>query len=198
MDNPLKTAEEAVSKAVDFAKVRNIVTSVAIVLVAIFVIWTFWPKDKLEVNESKELPEAKEAIAEPKVQTKIEYIYVHPKEIKPKLHLPEEVQKDDNKQVTATGKLKAEERDYTLSAVTDLKSGQSSVYARPDPLPWIGPGRQSVVGLSYDYKMPDGQWVGSLYGRQDLIQIKKIHGGVRGSIDTDATGEVGVYAEYRF
>lgn len=165
-------------------------------LVIVAAAWTFWPKDKLEVGVAAALPEAKVVADEPKVITKIEYIKVYPKTAKPKLHLPETVVKDDAKQVTATGTLKAEERDYTISSVIDTNTGESTVYAEPKPLPWIGPGRGGRIGVAYGLK--HGEIVGRLYGSHDLLQVKALHAGFMGNVDTDSEWFAGGYIEWRF
>lgn len=175
---------------------KNPAILAALGLLVVFAIWTFWPKPALVVNEATVLPPAKEVRTVEKIIVKPKIVYVYPKTVKDDLGLPKTITADDNKQVLTTGKLKAEERDYTLSAVLDVKTGEAEVYARPDPLPWIGPGRQGAVGAAYGLK--NGQPVGRVYARQDLIQVKALHGGATGTVDTDSDWFAGGYVEWRF
>ena len=122
------------------------------VIVAALALWTFWPREQPQVDVAAPLPPAPEVRTVEKIVVQPKLVYVYPDEVKPKLGLIEEVAKDPAKKVTATGKLKAEERDYTLSAVLDTATGESQVYARPDPLPWVGPGRQVAVGMAHGLK----------------------------------------------
>lgn len=172
----------------------NQIIAAAAVIVAALALWTFWPREKPEVGQSSALPEVavtpKITVLPPKV------IYVYPDKVKGDLNLPPDVQKDEAKKITATGKLKAEERDYTLSAVMDTTTGQSQVFARPDPLPWIGPGRQGAVGLAYGMK--NGQPTSRLYARHDLLQVKALHAGAGATLDQDGEWFAGGYVEYRF
>lgn len=174
----------------------NQIIALAAVIVAGLALWTFWPKEKLEVGVSAPLPPAKEVRTVEKVRTEVKVVYVYPAKVKKSLNLPAPVQQDAAKQVIATGKLHAEDRPYTLSAVLDTQTGQSEVYARPDPLPWIGPGRQGAVGVGYGFK--NGQPAGWLHARHDLLQVKALHAGAMGMAFTDGEWVAGGYVEWRF
>ncbi len=168
------------------------------VLVAVILAagWTFWPREKPVVGQSAPLPPAKEVRTVEKIIERPKLVYVYPEKIKAKLNLPESVVKDAAKKVLATGKLDAEERPYTLSAVLDTETGDSQVYARPDPLPWIGPGRRGAVGVAYGLK--NGHAAGQMYAQHDLLQVKALHAGARGTVDTDGDWFAGGYVEFRF
>lgn len=176
-------------------RIKNPYVLAALALLAIFAIWTFWPKDNLEVGQSVALPQAKETAKAVPDKVRVEYIYVYPK-AKKDLNLPEPVQQDAAKQVTTTAKLKAEERGYTLSSVIDTETGTSEIYARPEPLPWVGPGRGGKIGVAYGLK--NNEPTGRLYASHDLIQVKALHGGAMGTLDTDREWFGGGYIEYRF
>lgn len=166
------------------------------VIVAALALWTFWPREKPEVNVAAPLPPAKEVRTVEKIIERPKLVYVYPDKVKGSLGLPDQVKDDASQKVTATGKLKAEERDYTLSAVLDTVTGDSQVYARPDPLPWIGPGRQGAVGIAYGMK--NGEPTGRLYARHDLLQIKALHAGAGATLDHDGDWFAGGYVEWRF
>lgn len=175
----------------------NQALAAAAVIVAGFATWTLIDKlNRPEVGIAAPLPPAKEVRTIEKIIERPKIVYVYPAQVKAKLGLPEPVQQDTAKKVTATGKLRAEERDYTLSAVLDVRTGDSQVYARPDPLPWIGPGRQSAMGAAYGLK--NGLPTGRIYARHDLLQVKALHAGGIATLDTDAEWFAGGYVEWRF
>lgn len=158
--------------------------------------WSLWPRDKPKVGESTPLPAAREVKKEPKVMWRTKYVYVYPDAAKKKLDLPKPVADDPSKKVIATGKLDAEDRPYTLSAVLDAQTGDSQVYARPDPLPWIGPGKHGAVGLAYG--LSNGGPTAKAYGYRDLLQIKALRAGARGELDDHGQYFAGGYVEWRF
>lgn len=175
----------------------NQLIALAAVIVAALALWTFADKfNRPEPGVSAPLPPAKEARGVDKVRTEVRVVYVYPDKLKQALDLPAPVQSDAAKQVLATGKLKAEARDYTLSAVLDTQTGQGEVYARPDPLPWMGPGRQAAVGVGYGLK--SGQPAGWIQARHDLVQVKALHAGALGMVFTDGEWVAGGYVEWRF
>lgn len=169
---------------------------VAAAVVIAAVIYTYWPRAGLPVNESSPLPPAKEVIHTEKIITQVKYINVYPDKVKEKLDLPAPVKDDVHKQVTATGKLDAEDRPYTLSAVIDLETGDSQVYARPDPLPWLAPGKRNEIGIAYGLK--NGVPQAGLFARKELLRVKAIHGGAMALLWQDADWFTGVYAALEF
>ena len=158
--------------------------------------WTFWPRERPDVGVSVPLPAAKEVRTIEKIIERPRLVYVYPDKVKDKLDLPDAVVQDTTKKVITTGNLDAEERPYTLTAVLDIETGESQVYARPDPLPWIGPGKRGAVGVAYGLK--DGKPTGRLYANQDLLRVKALHAGVGGTLDQDGQYFTGGYVEWRF
>lgn len=173
---------------------RLIVAAVAIL--ASFVVWTFWPRETPEVGKAVALPPAPEVRTVEKIVERVKYVKVYPPEVKPKLNLPPDVVAAPEKKVIATGRLDAEERDYTLSAVLDTDTGESEVYARPDPLPWLGPGRRGAIGIAYGIK--DGNQVGMIYAEHDLLRVKALHAGARAQAFSDGDWFAGGYVEIRW
>lgn len=174
----------------------NQLIALAAVIVAALALWTFWPRETPEVSVAAPLPPAKEVRSIEKVIERPKLIYVYPDEVKPKLGLGAEILGNANAKVTSAGKLRAEERDYTISAVLDTGTGDSQVFARPDPLPWIGPGRRGAVGLAYG--LANGEPTGKLYAQHDLLQVKALHAGARAEVDQRGEWWAGGYVELRF
>lgn len=159
-------------------------------------VWTFWPRTEPEVGQSVALQPATEVRTVEKIIERVKYVKVYPAKVKAKLDLPAPVVADAEKKVTATGKLKAEGRDYTLAAVLDVATGESEVYARPDPLPWLGPGRRGAIGIAYG--LANGEPTGKLYAQHDLLQVKALHAGARAEVDQRGEYWVGATLEYRW
>lgn len=174
---------------------RNLYIILALVLMALIAA-TFWPRPKPVVGESVALPPAKEVRTVEKIIERPKVVYVYPQKAKQALNLPQDVVADQAKKAIATGKLDAEEREYSLTAVLDTETGDSQVYARPEPLPWIGAGRRGSVGVAYGLK--NGEPAGMLYGQHDLLRIKAMHAGARGQVDTQGDWFAGGYVEIRW
>ena len=174
---------------------RPLILAAALFAAAI-VMWSLWPRPSPPVGESAPLPPAKEVVKVERVRTEVKVVYVYPPTVKAKLDLPAAIQQDAAKQVTATGKLQAQERPYTLTSVLDTNTGISEVYARPDPLPWIGPGKRGEVGLAYGIK--DGEPTARLYASRDLIRVKALHAGVMATLDHDGEAFAGGFVSMRF
>lgn len=158
--------------------------------------WTFWPRTEPKVGQSVALQPAKEVRAVEKIIERPKVVYVYPPQTKQTLNLPPDVVADPAKKAIATGKLDAEERPYTLTAVLDAETGESQVYARPDPLPWVGPGRRGAVGMAYG--LDNGEPTGKIYAQHDLLQVKALHAGARAEIDQHGQYWAGGYIELRF
>lgn len=164
-----------------------------IIIALLAAAWTFWPRDKPDVGVSAPLPPAKEVRTIEKIIERPKIVYVYPEKTKAALDLPAPVVQDPAKKVIATGKLDAEERPYTMTAVLDVETGDSQVYARPDPLPWIGPGKRGAVRLT--------QWhngVTQIEASHDLLRVKSLHAGIAGRADTSGETLVGGYVEWRW
>lgn len=157
--------------------------------------WTFWPRAKPPVGVSRPLPPAVEVREVEKVVVKPKLVYVYRDRVKQDLDLPPAVVDDKAKQVTATGKLDAEDRPYTLTSVLDVETGESEVYARPDPLPWLAPGKRGAVGIAYGMK--NGEPAGRLYADHEILRIKALSMGATGNVDQDGDWFAGGFVEWR-
>lgn len=173
---------------------RLILAAIAVLLALIA--WTFWPRSEPAVGQSVVLPPAQEVRTVEKIVERPKVVYVYPQKAKQTLKLPQDVVADPAKKAIATGKLDADARPYTLSAVLDTETGESQVYARPDPLPWIGPGRRGAVGMAYGMK--NGNQVGMIYAEHDLLRVKALHAGARAQAFSDGDWFAGWYVEIRW
>lgn len=140
--------------------------------------------------------EAKTAKARVPAKTK-KPITVLPPSVKEALTLPEPVRKNPESQVLATGRIQAEERPYSLSAVLDGGTGMTTIYAKAEPLPWLALERKAAAGFAYGVR-DDGARVGLLHGRVDVLQVKRAHLGAMWFVDTDGRAYAGLNVEVRF
>lgn len=169
---------------------------IAVIIGLLLCAWTFWPRPKPAVGISEPLPAAKEVRTVEKIVYRPKLIYVYPDKVKAKLNLPAPITKDQTKKVLATGKLETDERDYSLSTVLDANTGESQIYAKPLPLPLIGPGKHGAIGIGYG--LSNGGASTKVYGYQELLRIKSINTGVRAEADQSGRYWAGIYAEYRW
>jgi hypothetical protein len=124
----------------------------------------------------------------------VRVVYVHPPKVKAALNLPAKVVTDPAKVVTATGKLSAEQRPYTLTAVLDTGTGHSEIFARPDPRPWFGFEQHGGASLAYGYKT--GTPVIRLAAHHDFIRLGALHAGISATLDTDGDWFTGLGVRY--
>lgn len=146
------------------------------------VAWWSWPTPPaLTPKISAPLPPAKETSNTPPAPIEVRVVYVYPKAVKEKLDLPPAVQAQDSKQVTATGKLDAEERPYTLTSVLDTETGKSEIFARPDQQPLFGITKTGEVGVNYGISDEGAKW--RLSAKQDFLRIGAARIGIAGNLD---------------
>lgn len=168
----------------------------AVIVLLLAAGWTFWPRDAAPVGESVALPPAKEVHTVERIIERPRIVYVYPEKTKTDLDLPADVKHDGAKKVTATGKLDAEDRPYTLSSVLDTATGESRVYARPDPLPWLAPGRTGSASVAYGLK--NGEPNVRLAAEQELLRVKRLRLGVNSTLDQDGEWFAGASVAYRW
>ena len=171
------------------SKIAVIVIVSAVLLLAS----ALWPRKPQPVGQAVPLPPAVEVRTVERVVIQPKIIYVYPDKVKDDLNLPGPVVADTAKKVTATGKLAAEDRPYTMSAVLDTETGLSEIHARPDPLPWLAPGKRTEAAAFLGYK--DGDPALRIEARHELLRVKALRLGAVASADATATeldGFVGV------
>jgi hypothetical protein len=158
---------------------------------AALIVWWVWPSNPpASVAPSTPLPPAPQAKDQPQETIKVKTVIVYRDRPVP---LPSA---KPTERVTATGRLEAEARPYTLSATLDTETGQSRVWAQPEPLPWVGLSHLGAAGVHVGVK--DGAQVARLSIRQDVIRSKQVFGGVAASIDSDGQWFAGIGGEYRW
>lgn len=152
----------------------------ALALILLVLLAMLWPRETV-APVAVRLPPAVEVREVEKVVVKVKYVKVYPDPVKDDLDLPADVEQDPAQKVISTAKLDAEERPYTLIGILDTKTGDASIYARPDPQPWLKPNTLSEVGafIGYHNSAPSVR----IEARQELLRIKAAHVGLIASAD---------------
>jgi len=158
--------------------------------------WWQWPKTP--PSASIPLSPAMEVRNEDKTTlTNAAPAKVYSAKVKAKFTLPDAVQSDPAQHVSAVGKLDTMDRPYTVTAVYDEDTGESSVYARADTLPWVSATQRGQVGLHYGIK--NGlRPVTRISVSQSFLSIKALQLGGAGTLDSDGQWFVGVGINYRW
>lgn len=125
-------------------------------------------------------------------------VVVYRDKVKTKLGLPDIVTKDPDKHVVASSKVPSSDYPHTMTAVYDEKVGSVDMFLRQDPLPWLAFNRRAAVGVAYGVKDDADGFVTRLYGRADLIQIKRLHAGLLADVDNAGGWYGGGFAELRW
>ena len=124
-------------------------------------------------------------------------VIVYQDRAKKDLGLPETVAKDPDKKVTASTKVAASDYPNTVTSVYDTGTGATDLYIRRDPLPWLAFNRRGALGVAYGFK-DTSVTTTRVYGRIDLLQIKRLHFGLLGDVDSAGGWYGGAFSELRW
>lgn len=122
----------------------------------------------------------------------------YPAPVKKRLGLPHAVAANDSKRVVAASQLPAGDRPRTVTTTVDTATGEAQQWVREDRLPWLRPERRNAVGMAYGWRDGYAAPVARLEGRVDLLQLKALHAGVVGTLDTTGGWFAGVGVVYRW
>ncbi len=144
------------------------------------------------------LPPAKELAGAPTDTLKGKTVIVYRDAVEKKLGLPDIVKRDASKHVVAAAKVPPSDYPHTMTAVYDDRSGGVDMFLRQDKLPWLAFNRRGSIGVAYGFKGGHDGAVARVYGRLDLVQIKRLHVGLLGDVDGGGGWYGGGYAELRW
>ena len=144
-------------------------------------------------------------VPEIKTVTKIKRVMVPVKEvvtiektvIVEKLKLPEEVAKDENKQVISTGEVTSYEGKTNVVAVLDTKTGESKIIAKQQPLSFIDFENKKEIGLRYGPSVKNGMEA-DVYGRWDFLRIGGAHLGLYAEANSNSDAKAMISVGYRW
>lgn len=125
-------------------------------------------------------------------------ILVYRDKVETKLGLPDIVTKDPDKHVVASSPVAASDYPHTVTAVYDEKVGGVDMFVRQDTLPWLAFNRRGALGVAYGFKGDANGAITRVYGRMDLIQVKRLHLGLLGDVDNAGGWHGGGFAELRW
>lgn len=146
-------------------------------------------------------PEVRDLPKAPAKMTKPVMVYSGGASTKEKLSLPPEVVQDERQQVVESAKIEGEQP-ITATAIVNTETGESKIYIRQDPKPWLAWDDHGGAGVYTGYK--NGELSVRLEAHQELFRIKDIHIGIQGSLDQRMNqavapdSYVGVGAELRW
>lgn len=160
--------------------------------------WMLWPDpEPPPPGTAQELPPSK-------IEKQIEYrdrviekitIRYLPAQAKVEAGLPTAAATNDAELAIASKTLKAEDRDYILTATLNEETGVGLIYATPQPLPWFRPESDLHITLAGGYAgdklgTPEPVITGAL--QWDVVQVKRMHVGATGIADTSGRWFAGV------
>lgn len=125
-------------------------------------------------------------------------VIVYRDAVEKKLGLPDIVKRDAAKHVVAAAKVAPSDYPSTMTAVYDDRTGAVDMFRRQDPLPWLAFNRRGALGVAYGVRSEATGFVTRVYGRLDLVQIKRLHAGLLGEIDNAGGWYGGGFAEVRW
>lgn len=169
----------------------------AAVCIALAAVWYASLPDKPPVNNTTRADPAPELKGKQKTKVSLPSVPVYGGTAKTDLGLPISVQDDPNKYVLGSAKLPNDTHPHTVTTVIDAETGETTIYDRRDPLPWLAAEKRGLLQFGAGVKSGVGQ-VWRAAGSFDAVQIKAIHFGINGSLDSDGQAYVGAHAEYRW
>jgi hypothetical protein len=153
------------------------------ILIAVFVllllsvsssIYSWLNPQVVTKTEFTRVPEIREVVKIRKLKVPVkEVVTVEKKEAVGKLALPAWLKEDENKQVLATGSIEPYEGKTNVVSVLDTETGDSSVLARQEPLPFIA--FESVKEIGIRAGITTEGYGGDIYGRWSFARIGNIH-----------------------
>lgn len=143
-------------------------------------------------------PTAKELEGAKTDTLKCKNVIVYRDAVEKKLGLPDIVKRDPDKHVVASSRVAPSDYPRTMTAVYDDRSGGVDMFLRQDPLPWLAFNRRGALGVAYGVKNNADGFVTRIYGRMDLIQIKRLNAGLLGDVDNASGWYGGGFIEARW
>lgn len=98
-----------------------------------------------------------------------------------------------NEGVLEAARLGASERPQTVATVIDTDTGDTRQIVREEPYPWLSAKQTSEVGVFYGIRQ-DGRQGLILQARHDVLQVKGVHLGLVGQIDSNTPTGTAYYA----
>jgi hypothetical protein len=154
----------------------------------IITLWTHKPAPAVPGETPKQFAGPKEIVPCDKIQAL-------PSKKKKELGLPPAVVKEETERLIAVAAVPMSDGPQLAGALINTKTGLGSIYFEPQPRPWVAFNRRWAVGYAYTYG--DGDTESKIYGRWELLQVKRIHVGAVAELYRDGKTTVGAFGEYQ-
>lgn len=117
--------------------------------------------------------------------------------VKKRLGLPPEVQANQHAHVISASKLPADDHPVTVTTLLDDQTGMETTLVRQEPLPWLAAEERGYLSVGGGFKSGEGR-VARLAIGEDLIQVKALHFGIDGTMDSDGQAYGGVHVRWEW
>jgi len=139
-----------------------------------------------------------QAIAEEKPEI------IHPKAVqaysenaKQKTAIPQAMKEDKTVAILDSSTIPESQHSETVTTTLNTETGQVITLVAANPTPWLA--GESTGEARIDFGLKNGfRRVGRLSATEDLFQVKSLHLGISGSLDTDGEYFIGGGISYRW
>ncbi|MBZ0158380.1 MAG: hypothetical protein K8I29_19455 [Alphaproteobacteria bacterium] len=173
--------------------------AILVVLVTVVALYSwFRPVPVVTEKVFTPVPQVKEVVKIKRVAIPVEKVIVVEKEKAVEaLKLPDEIAKDEKKQVIATGEVDPYEGKTEVVTVLDTGSGEASVLARRKPLPLFDVIGKKEIGIGYEVSSAGGQGA-AVFGRWTLVRVGAIYGTVSVEMNQRPEAKIRTELSYRW
>ena len=155
---------------------------------------SFWPSPKLTTATfvTAAVPSAVKSV--PKQEVLIEKIMVYEKQaLAKKMPLPDNVVKNPAKEVIAVAAVPRAQYGAETVTVIDKSTGVAETLVKAKERPFASFESSGAVGVRAGVGSRDG-YVGEVYVRQDLFQVKGVYVNIYGAVEANKSGSVNAKA----
>lgn len=179
------------------SNLRKILLAVLAVAFLLFIAGMIFAPEQDVQDVATVAPPAPEVKHAPTVEIKPAKVRAYAPKVKKDLSLPQAVV--DNPSIYALGATRIEPdfHPVTVAATIDEQTGETVLYEKREPLPWVALTRRGEIGIAYGIKT-NGTMGGRLFINHGLLDVKAVRVGVAATLDQDGTGFAGVSFAYRY
>ena len=116
---------------------------------------------------------------------------------KDQLDLPPDIRNNPAQHVSASAVVQPDEHPQSVVTIFDTTTGQTKAITQRLTHPWLATEQRGQLWAGYGLT-PGGERVGRILLREDLLQIKAMHLGMTGEVDTMGGWFVGLGVAYRW
>lgn len=179
------------------AEKKALLLFVALMLISALTGW-YQHTPKLPTTEPQILATSPAVQKVPKVTQQIGTVKVLDKQkLTTKVPLPEEVKKDDTKQVSAVSVVPSSDNKTEVTAVIDLNTKETTLYAREIPPAFMAFESKGRIGAGYGIKQ-NGVNVTKVYADWSFLRIGDVRLVVQGEINSDREAKAFAAVEGHF